>query len=650
MALSPGVETREQTVSNFLRAVGTSDAATVGEYEWGPVNSPVLLNDPNSLLATLHKPTDERYIDWFCAFNFLSYSNALWVTRVIDRVTAKNSTLIDTPILIENEKVFSSVIEGATLTNTVIGRYPGDLANHVRVIIVDALTYPDLPTDYKNIFSGPPSTSSYADLVNASNDELHVAVIDEDGYVTGNAGTLLESWEFLSKARDGKSESGNDAYWMNVINRESKYIYITNQPTISVGGSGISEITITNAGSNYTFVDIDIVGDGAGATAVANVESGQITEVIITNKGTGYTTAPTIVITGDGTDAELTVVLGAAEFDENFGTIIRGKTGVSFANLAAPINSVLSGGTSGDKAPIGEFMNGWLIYQDAEAFPTQLYFLGSGHSDEARHLVAKHAIDNVGEYRKDCLIAHSPRLTDVKRQTQTQALANIRRFYTLTRASSSYSMRDSGWKSQYDPYNDVVRWIPLDADMAGLCANADAVADLWWSPAGYNRGKLKNVIELAWSPNKPSRDVLYTSSINSIISTPNEGVVLIGDRTSQNKETPFSYINVRRLFNMLKRKISTAANSFLFEFNDVFTRRQFVNMVKPDLETIQGRRGITAFHIICDETNNTPAVIDKGEFVGTILIKPARSINFIRLNFVAVGNVVSFEEASSVQF
>jgi hypothetical protein len=650
MALSPGVETREQSISTFLRGVGTSDAASVGEYEWGPINEPFHVTDTNSLLETLHKPSNARYVDWFAAFNFLSYSNSLWLTRVADNNTARNAKLTGTSVLIENSRAFNLLMEGASLNQVVLGRYPGELANHVRVIIVDAFTYKDLPSKYANVFSGAPSTSTYAKTNNASNDELHVAVIDDDGYVTGNAGAVLEKWEFVSKARDGKFENGNEAYWMNVINRESKYIYASNTPATTPGGKGILSIAVTKGGSNYTYADVTIVGDGSGAKAVAEIANGEITEIIITNKGTGYVTAPTVTITGDGVGATATATLGNAEFDDAFGIVVRGTNGTSFVNMTAIVNSVLSGGTSGDKASIGDFMNGWLNYQDTERFSTQLYFLGSGHSDEARHIVAKHAIDNVAEYRKDCLLAHSPRLTDVKNQTQSQAFNNVARFYTLTRSDSSFSVRDTGWKTQYDPYNDVIRWIPLDADIAGLCANTDAVADLWWSPAGKNRGKIKNVIDLAWSPNKPTRDLLYPLSINSIISTVSDGVVLMGDRTGQLKETPFSYINVRRLFNMLKRKIGNAAETFLFEFNDVFSRNQFINMVEPELETIQSRRGITAYKVVCDDTNNTAAIVDRGEFVGTILIKPARSINFIRLNFVAVGNSVTFEEAATIQF
>lgn len=650
MSLSPSVDTREQSISTFLRGISTADAGSVGEFEWGPVNEPFHVTDVNSLLEMVHKPSDSRYIDWFAAFNFLSYSNSLWLIRIIDNDTARNASLVGSPVLIENNRAFNSLNEGGSLTQIIVGRYPGVLANHLRVIIVDAFTYKNLPTKYANVFSNAPATSTYAKANNAVNDEMHVAVIDEDGYVTGNAGAVLEKWEFLSKARDGKFENGSDAFWMNVINRESIYIYASNNPSTTPGGKGVLSVAISDAGENYTYADVTLTGDGAGATAVAEIVAGEITEIIVTNKGTGYTTAPTVTITGDGAGATATATLGNAEFTTVIGTVIRGTNGSSFVNLTAIVNSVLSGGTAGNKATIGDFTNGWAIFQDTERFSTQLYYLGSGHTDETRHIVAKFAIDNVAEHRKDCLFAHSPRLTDVKNQTQSQAFNNVSRFYTLTRSDSSYSVRDSGWKTQYDPYNDVIRWIPLDADMAGLCANTDAVADLWWSPAGKTRGKIKNVIDLAWSPNKSTRDLLYPLSINSIINTTGEGVVLMGDRTGQLKETPFSYINVRRLFNMLKRKIGTAAEQFLFEFNDVFSRNQFVNMVEPELGTIQSRRGITAYKVVCDESNNTPAIIDRGEFVGTILIKPARSINFIRLNFVAVGNSVTFEEAATIQF
>ena len=208
--------------------------------------------------------------------------------------------------------------------------------------------------------------------------------------------------------------------------------------------------------------------------------------------------------------------------------------------------------------------------------------------------------------------------------------------------SSSFVVADSGWKYQFDKYNNVYRWIPLNADVAGLCAYTDTVRDPWFSPAGFNRGAIKNAIKLAWNPNKTDRDTLYAAGVNPVVSFPGQGIVLFGDKTLQNKPSAFDRINVRRLFIVLEKAIAKAAQYSLFEFNDEFTRAQFVALVTPFLRDIQGRRGITDFRVVCDTTNNTQQVIDSNQFVGDIYIKPARSINFIQLNFVAVGTGVDF--------
>jgi phage tail sheath protein FI len=203
---------------------------------------------------------------------------------------------------------------------------------------------------------------------------------------------------------------------------------------------------------------------------------------------------------------------------------------------------------------------------------------------------------------------------------------------------------DSGYKYQYDRYNDVNRWIPLNGDVAGLCARTDQTNDAWFSPAGFNRGNVKNIIKLAYNPSKADRDILYPNGINPIVSFPGQGTVLYGDKTLLAKPSAFDRINVRRLFIVLEKAISRSAKFSLFEFNDAFTRSQFKNLITPYLRNVQGRRGITDFLVVCDDTNNTPQVIDSNQFIGDIYIKPARSINFIQLNFVAVGTGVQFSE------
>jgi phage tail sheath protein FI len=252
------------------------------------------------------------------------------------------------------------------------------------------------------------------------------------------------------------------------------------------------------------------------------------------------------------------------------------------------------------------------------------------------------AVITIAETRKDCVVFVSPEKADVVDNYGDEATDVLAFRNTLT--SSSYAVMDSGWKYQYDKYNDTYRWVPLNGDIAGLCARTDLERDPWFSPAGANRGIIKNVIKLAWNPTKANRDDLYTKGVNPVVTFAGEGTMLFGDKTMLSRPSAFDHINVRRLFIVLEKSVARAARSSLFEFNDQFTRAAFVNLVEPFLRDVQGRRGITDFRVVCDETNNTAEVIDRNEFVGDIYIKPARSINYIQLNFVAVRTGVRFEE------
>ena len=266
----------------------------------------------------------------------------------------------------------------------------------------------------------------------------------------------------------------------------------------------------------------------------------------------------------------------------------------------------------------------------------------SGGVTVTGYQLANYIIDNICEKRKDCIALISPEKSLTLNAFGTQA-TNLVAWRNVLR-SSSYAVMDSGYKQQYDRYNDIYRWVPMNGDVAGLCVRTDNTNDAWWSPAGFNRGQIKNSIKLAFNPTQADRDILYKNGVNPVVTFPGQGTILYGDKTLQAKPSAFDRINVRRLFIVLEKAISTAAKYSLFEFNDAFTRAQFKNLVTPYLRTIQGRRGITDFLVVCDDTNNTPQIIDTNQFVGDIYIKPARSINFIQLNFVAVGTGVQFSE------
>lgn len=287
------------------------------------------------------------------------------------------------------------------------------------------------------------------------------------------------------------------------------------------------------------------------------------------------------------------------------------------------------------------------LFKTQEGLGADVSLIMAGVSIETA-TIGRYINDNICADRRDCIVCLSPEKADVVGTaiTPSTQTTNIIDFRTsqLANLSSSFAVMDSGWKYIYDKYNARYTWVPLNGDIAGVCAKTDNDRDPWFSPAGLQRGQIKNVIKLAYNPNKAQRDVLYQNGINPVISAAGDGTVLFGDKTMQSFASAFDRINVRRLFIVLEKAISRAARTSLFEFNDPFTRAQFVNLVEPFLRTVQGRRGIYDYRVVCDETNNTPDVIDRNEFVGDIYIKPARSINFIQLNFIAVPTGVSFEE------
>jgi len=313
----------------------------------------------------------------------------------------------------------------------------------------------------------------------------------------------------------------------------------------------------------------------------------------------------------------------------------------SFVSLTSALQSEFGGGTAGSQPTAAEVITAYDIFKDPETVDISLVMGGEWADLTNGNTVIQHIIQNVCEERKDCVALISPRYVDVK-SGDPQNLISF--FDTTVGAYSNYAFVDSNYKYQYDKYNDTYRWVPFNGDVAGLMARTDAERDAWFSPAGFNRGVIKNVVKVAWNQNKLDRDDLYKAALNPIVTFPGQGTILYGDKTFTNKPSAFDRINVRRLFIVLEKSIATASKFTLFEFNDEFTRTQFLSLVEPFLRDVKGRRGIYDFLVVCDETNNTPEIIDRNEFVGDIYIKPARSINFIQLNFVAVRTGVSFEE------
>ena len=447
-----------------------------------------------------------------------------------------------------------------------------------------------------NSLAERPGTSSYAAARGSRFDEVHVVVVDGDGSITGNSGTILEKNLALSKAKDAEYSLGSPSYWRKFIELSSEYIF---------GGSSPAGIVTT---------------------------------------GFSDSTASSFAIASD------------VDWDQN-------AEGITFA-ASGNSNNVLTGGLNyGGKASLttdgalssglDDIVSGYNLFSNTEQFDVDFILMGSaGYAKEQAQALANKCIA-VAEARKDAIAFISPyrgsAITDTSDDTATTVRTadditeNVIDFYSSI-TSSTYGILDSGYKYMFDRFNNTFRYVPLNGDIAGLCARTDANNFPWFSPAGTSRGAILNAVKLAYNPDKSERDRLYSNRVNPVIFSPGAGIVLFGDKTSFGKASAFDRINVRRLFIYLEDAISAAAKDQLFEFNDEITRTNFVNIVEPFLRDVQAKRGIFDFVVVCDETNNTAAIIDNNEFVADIFIKPARSINFIGLTFVATRTGVSFEE------
>ena len=660
--VSPGVSVTEKDLTNIVPAVSTTAGGIVMTAEKGPVDEITTISSEQELVDIFGKPNANNFEEFFCAANFLGYGNNLKVVRPITGMV--NAVSTGTAVLIKNTADYldtyltDSGAGSVTNIGTWAAREAGTLGNSLKVSLCsnstafgphsqsgtlvndsaaaigdttitmddgslfqvgDILEFGDtsnVPStsgspsgffykvtsistntltiarfnpqtgqtetgglrhaiednakvlrhwEYYFNFSAPPTTTDDVSNAGGSNDEMHIAVIDEDGSITGTAGTILETFEGVSQAHDAKDASGNSNYYPDVIYRDSKFIYwIDHISTLSDG--------LTKVGTTFD----NTVGDA-------------------------------FVIS----------------------------------------NTSLSGGTDDFVATNAEIATAYEKFNDAENVDIDLLICGpSQTSADATGDTKATAVMDIATARKDCVAFISPARADVvgvaNAVTQTQNVVS----FADGLPSTSYAVIDSGYKYMYDRYNDVYRFVPLNGDTAGLCARTDNIADSHFSPAGYSRGQIRGAVKLAFNPNQSQRDELYKARINPVVSFPGQGTVLFGDKTAQAKPSAFDRINVRRLFITLEKTISIAAKFQLFEFNDEFTRAQFRNLIEPFLRDVQGRRGVTDFSVVCDDTNNTSDVIDRNEFRADIFVKPNRSINFIQLNFVATRSGVAFSEVA----
>jgi hypothetical protein len=618
--LSPGVNVTEKDVTLIVPAVATTPGAMVGPFQWGPANERTIIGSEKELSTVFGGPlsslTEGIVADyatyWFTAANFLAYGNNLQIVRMLSEnyKTATNTYEIEDestdgissttgyPVSynvstgkwtgIFNEESTRDFIANYSTNinnNSLIfsARYPGLLGNSLKVVVIDSGADFDQTSDgelleYSKFFNTTPGTSAYVESITGRddvNDEIHVLVIDDDGLWTGVKGSVLERFEYISKALDGRKPDGTNNYWINIINNNSQYIYAYHAPTVSSGD--------------------DLLAWGSSALSINSQNSFGI-------------------VTASNKYQEFVLAGGSLE-------------GSQWTDGAGTVEDEIEGFYEEH-------------FDDAETSDVSLLLAGPVSASVAARII------EIAENRKDCIAFVSPKPDTGSPETMN--LTDILEYRSDLTISSSYGVMDSGYKLQYDRYNDVFRYVPLCGDVAGCCVRTDTTRDPWFSPAGFDRGRIQNVIRLAFNPNKTSRDELYRKGINPVVAFEGEGTVLYGDKTLLSRPSAFDRINVRRLFIVLEKAIATASKFLLFEFNDDFTRAQFRNLVEPYLRDVQGRRGITDFRVVCDETNNTAQVIDSNSFVGDIYIKPTRSINFIQLNFIATPTGVSFEEIQGV--
>jgi len=694
--VSPGVQVKEVDLTNVVPAVATSIGAIAMAAEKGPVSEVTNISSEEQLVKIFGKPqtTSNHYESWFTASSFLAYTNSLNVVRIESGIL--NATAGSTGLLIRNTDHYlesfsdgqGSVGEWAARTagthgnsigvsicssannysqNAVTTTRSEESAGQTTIDVTDAsvfgvgdivnfgetdgheyevTTVNDSGTSdtiviklkddvngqglqntissgtsirrrwrFYDLFDGAPGTSTYATQNDRGTlDEIHIVVYDVTGKISGfsvdsngnRTNAVLETFANLSVNNNAKGPQGDSIFYPDVIYRQSEFVYWMDH----------------NSGGTNWGTDVDGTQEG---------------DILLDGTDTSSTDAGDKLLL-DGTDSDGTDSGDNVDLEDGSST---------YAVLSLPTRSELSGGTDDYAVTAGELETAYNRFSDTESLDVNLILGGRGGgagdsaSTQDTHVTM---LTTFVEKRKDCVAFVSPyRSSTVNVSSSLTQTDNVITAFDLC-PSSSYVVFDSGYKYMYDKYNDLFRFVPLNGDTAGLCANTDQVADSFFSPAGFNRGRVRNAIKLSYNPDNAERDRLYRARVNPVVNFSGQGVTLFGDKTALTKPSAFDRINVRRLFLLLEKAIATAAKFQLFEFNDEFTRAQFRNLVEPFLRDVQGRRGISDFSVVADTTNNTGEVIDRNEFVADIFVKPNRSINFITLNFIATRTGVAFSE------
>jgi len=705
--VSPGVNVSEIDLTTIVPAVSTTEGAIAGVFRWGPIDRAVLIDSEDKLAARFGKPDNTNPETFFTAANFLAYGNKLYVSRAANTTDgtgvsgvlsamANVAAIVSNAVhIVLNEDDYTTKSSGFEAGVDYIAKYPGALGNSLKVSVCDSVNAygsnlsmfvpinsaynVSIPTNISNagisfivgsnqatIFIAN-SAGSWDTGAGTSSAQYGLEAIVANTLIVGsilkagNATLGIQDLRITGFAANAVYSAGNTTYVVNlntnyslssnfyantIVNNWEYYNAVSKAPSPSVyqksfGGNSavVDELHVVVADEDGKFTGVpgtilEVFQGLSRATDAKTQDGNTLYYKNVINQNSNYvwwasdrggsSSATSLVITNSTNSKPMTL------------SFINGSDGVDESSIA-----------------IGNLTRAYDKFKSAEDIDVSLILQGKARGGSTQptgavatavgYQLANYLIDNIAGSRKDCVVFISPDKDDVVNNIGKDEYQDIVDF-RLALSSSSYAVIDSGYKYQYDKYNDVYRWVPLNGDIAGLAVRTDNLRDPWWSPAGFNRGQIKNIIKLAYNPAKAERDILYKNDINPVCIFPGQGTVLFGDKTLLGKPSAFDRINVRRLFIVLEKAIATAAKFTLFEFNDAFTRAQFRNLVEPFLRDVQGRRGIYDFKVVCDETNNTGEVIDRNEFVGDIYIKPARSINFIQLNFVAVRTGVEFSE------
>ena len=637
--VSPGVLVQERDLTRIIPAVSTAIGAIAISANKGPLDEIVSFSSEQERVDTFGKPDSTNFEYFFSAANFLQYSNSLRVVRAT-QTNAVNASTSGTGVLIKNTDDWTNnYASGGQAGNAdFVAREAGTDGNNLQV-------------------STCPNAAAYEQEGATTVNDASTAV--GDTVVVAASGAALNVGDIISFSTTAATNDYDDGEQYRVTNIATNDVTIVQHPR---GTGGLKRVLTDGSNIRRRWKYYDAVDGAPGTSTYVSERNGAYDEihVVVIDEDGGISGVPGTILETFSKLSKASDAKDPQGNDNYYPNVIYTKSqyiywtkhnssgtnwgnaasGTTFTAVNTPTLETMSGGSNGSTVTTGEIKTAYDKFADSETVDVGLIIAGPCTATHIENLIS------LAEARKDCVVFASPERSDVVNVTNSNTQkSNVVSFFS-TISSTSYASFDSGYKYMYDRYNDVYRFVPLNGDMAGLCARTDLLADSWFSPAGFNRGVVRGAVKLAFNPTKSQRDELYPARINPVSTFPGQGTILFGDKTALASPSAFDRINVRRLFITLEKAISTASKFQLFEFNDEFTRANFRNIVEPFLREVQGRRGITDFLVVCDETNNTGDVIDRNEFKAEIFIKPARSINFITLSFVATRTGVSFDEVA----